>query len=79
MHLEAYVRAVRQRYHKSPDLISEEELRRYFRFIKNVNIAPNYNNRVLFPDGLWLSTEDRGAADYRPPWHTNNPAATLLV
>ena len=36
---EAYVRAVRQlaeHYHKSPDLISEEELRQYFLFIKNV-------------------------------------------
>ncbi len=35
---EAYVRAVRQlaeHYHKSPDLISEEELREYFLFIKN--------------------------------------------
>jgi integrase/recombinase XerD len=36
---EAYVRAVRQlaeHYHKSPDQISEEELRQYFLFIKNV-------------------------------------------
>jgi len=36
---ESYVRAVRQlaeHYHKSPDLITEEELRRYFLFIKNV-------------------------------------------
>jgi site-specific recombinase XerD len=36
---EAYVRAVRQlaeHYHKSPDLISEEELRQYFLYIKNV-------------------------------------------
>ena len=36
---EAYVRAVRQlaqHYHKSPDLISEEELRQYFLHIKNV-------------------------------------------
>jgi len=36
---EAYVRAVRQlaeHYHKSPALISEEELRQYFLFIKNV-------------------------------------------
>lgn len=36
---EAYVRAVRQlaeHYHKSPELISEEELRQYFLFIKNV-------------------------------------------
>lgn len=35
---EAYTRAVRQlaeHYHKSPDLISEEELRQYFLFIKN--------------------------------------------
>src|SRR5712692_5033483 len=36
---EAYVRAVRQlaqHYHKSPDLISDEELRQYFLYIKNV-------------------------------------------
>ena len=36
---EAYVRALRQlaeHYHKSSDLISEEELRQYFLFIKNV-------------------------------------------
>ena len=36
---EAYVRAVRQlaeHFHKSPDLISEEELRQYFLHIKNV-------------------------------------------
>ena len=34
-----YVRAVRllaQHYHKSPDLISEEELRQYFLYVKNV-------------------------------------------
>jgi len=36
---EAYVQAVRQlaaHYHKSPDQISEEELRQYFLFLKNV-------------------------------------------
>ena len=36
---EAYVRAVRQlaqHYHKSPDLVSEEELRQYFLHMKNV-------------------------------------------
>jgi len=36
---EAYVRAVRQlaqHYKRSPDLISEEELRQYFLYIKNV-------------------------------------------
>ena len=36
---EAYVRAVRQlseHYHKSPDQITEEELRQYFLYIKNV-------------------------------------------
>jgi integrase/recombinase XerD len=36
---DSYVRAVRQlaeHYHKSPDLLSEEELRQYFLFIKNV-------------------------------------------
>ena len=36
---ESYVRAVRQlaeHYHKAPDLITEEELRQYFLFIKNV-------------------------------------------
>src|SRR5215813_1571324 len=42
---EAYVRAVRQlaeHFHKSPDLISEEELRQYFLHIKNVkNYSPS--------------------------------------
>ena len=36
---EAYVRVVRQlaeHFHKSPDLISEEDLRQYFLFLKNV-------------------------------------------
>ena len=36
---DAYVRAVRQlaeHFHKSPDLINEEELRQYFLYIKNV-------------------------------------------
>jgi len=36
---EAYLRAVRQlaqHYKKSPDLISEEELRQYFLYIRNV-------------------------------------------
>ena len=36
---EVYVRAVRQlaeHYHKPPDLITEEELRQYFLYIKNV-------------------------------------------
>ena len=40
---EAYVRAVRQlaqHYKKSPDLISEEELRQYFLYIKNVKKHP---------------------------------------
>jgi Phage integrase, N-terminal SAM-like domain len=37
--LEAYLRAVRQlaqHYHKSPDLVTEEELRQYFLYIRNV-------------------------------------------
>jgi site-specific recombinase XerD len=36
---ESYVRAVRQlaeHYHKSPDLITEEEVRQYFLYLKNV-------------------------------------------
>lgn len=36
---EAYLRAVRQlaeHYKKSPDLVTEEELRQYFLYIKNV-------------------------------------------
>jgi len=36
---ESYVRAVRQlaeHYHKAPDLITEEELRQYFLFLKNI-------------------------------------------
>jgi site-specific recombinase XerC len=38
---ESYVRAVRQlseHYHKSPELITEEELRRYFLFLKNIKL-----------------------------------------
>ena len=38
---DSYVRAVRQlaeHYHKSPDLISEEELRQYFLYLKNVKL-----------------------------------------
>ena len=38
---ESYVRAVRQlakHYHKSPDLITEEELRQYFLYLKNVKL-----------------------------------------
>jgi site-specific recombinase XerD len=38
---EAYVRAVHQlseHYHKSPDLITEEELRQYFLYLKNVKL-----------------------------------------
>ena len=37
---ELYVRAVHQlaeHYHKSPDQITEEELRDYFLYIKNIN------------------------------------------
>src|SRR5260370_30764153 len=36
---ESYVRAVRQlaeHYHKSPDLITEEELRQYFLYLTNI-------------------------------------------
>jgi len=36
---DSYVRAVRQlaeHYHKSPDLLSEEELRQYFLYLKNI-------------------------------------------
>jgi predicted transcriptional regulator len=35
---DGYVRAVKQlaeHYHKSPDLITEEELRQYFLYLKN--------------------------------------------
>ena len=37
--IEAYVRAVRllsEHYHKTPDQINEEELRRYFLYNKNI-------------------------------------------
>jgi len=37
--IDAYVRAVRQlseHYHKSPDQITEEELRQYFLYNKNI-------------------------------------------
>jgi hypothetical protein len=48
---ESYVRAVRQlaeHYHKSPELISEEELRQYFLYIKNVKVADIF--RLHGPD-----------------------------
>ncbi|MCA1617024.1 MAG: site-specific integrase [Acidobacteria bacterium] len=44
---EAYTRAVRQlaeHYHKSPDLLTEEELRQYFLFIKN---AKHYSRNTM--------------------------------
>jgi site-specific recombinase XerD len=44
---EAYTRAVRQlaaHYHKSPDQISEEELRQYFLFLKN---AKHYSRNTM--------------------------------
>ena len=48
---EAYVRAVRQladHYHKSPDLITEEELGQYFLYIKNVKkYSRGLDNRHL--------------------------------
>jgi integrase/recombinase XerD len=48
---ESYVRAVRQlaeHYHKSPDLITEEELRQYFLFLCNdKRLAPNTTNVAL--------------------------------
>ena len=49
---EAYVKAVRQlaqHFQKSPDLVSEEELRRYFLHMKNVKkySPPHYHDRAL--------------------------------
>jgi hypothetical protein len=44
---ESYVRAVRQlaeHYHKSPNLITEEELRQFFLFLKNVK---HYSRNTL--------------------------------
>ena len=56
---EAYVRAVRQlaqHYHKSPDLVTEEELRQYFLYIKNVKnySRPNSVGRhsYAYPAGI---------------------------
>lgn len=46
---EAYVRAVRQlaeHYHKSPDRITEEELRDYFLYLKNVKHYSAQNERT---------------------------------
>ena len=53
----AYLRAVRQlaeHYHKSPALITDEELRRYFLFLKNVKryARPTMTIRDLRPQGL---------------------------
>lgn len=52
---EAYVRAVRppaEHYHKSPDVITEEELRQYFLHLMNVKRysrmrAPSRSNSVF--------------------------------
>jgi integrase/recombinase XerD len=41
---ESYLRSVRQlaeHYHKAPDQISEEELRQYFLYLKNVRRVPH--------------------------------------
>ena len=40
--IEAYVRALKllsEHYHKSPDQISEDELRRYFLYNKNIQVS----------------------------------------
>jgi integrase/recombinase XerD len=63
---EAYVRAVRQlaeHYHKSPDLISEEDLRQYFHFIKNVK---DYS-RNTSPSVASSSSLSRRSRKSRPP------------
>ena len=49
---EAYVRAVRQlahHYRKSPDLVTEEELRQYFLHIKNVKNYSRPNSVGVTP------------------------------
>jgi len=65
---EAYVRAVRQlaeHYHKSPDLITEAELRQYFLFLKNTK---HYSrNTAGSPRGqpAWGACDDH--RHLRPP------------
>ena len=51
---ESYVRAVRQlaeHYHKSPELITEEELRQYFLYLKNVK----HYSRKIGPLSTWCA------------------------
>ena len=64
---EAYVRAVRQlaqHFQKSPDLVSEEELRQYFLRMKNVQEvrAAHYHDctlrdQVLLREDAWKTME----------------------
>jgi hypothetical protein len=53
---ESYVRAVHQlaeHYYKAPDLISEEELRQYFLYLKNVKHYAR-NTTTIYSCGLRL-------------------------
>ena len=52
---ENYVGAVRQlaqHYHKSPDLVTEEELRQYFLYIKNVKKYSRATATIMREDNL---------------------------
>jgi Phage integrase, N-terminal SAM-like domain len=69
---EAYVRAVRQlaqHYKKSPDLVTEEELRQYFLYIKNVNkyARPTTTIALRFSDCTALGIGRSTAAGCRAP------------
>ena len=58
---EAYLRAVRQlaeHYHKSPDLVTEEELQQYFLYIKNVKKYSRAPSTIAIR-GIKVSTRKR--------------------
>ncbi|MBU4446510.1 MAG: phage integrase N-terminal SAM-like domain-containing protein [Candidatus Marinimicrobia bacterium] len=59
--IDAYVRAVRQlaeHYHKSPDQITEEELRQYFLYLEEMSMTQQKYPQMVknrFADFLLLS------------------------
>ena len=53
---ECYARAVRQlaeHYHRSPDELTEEDLRQYFLYLTNEQPTPRGRSRSARPTTLW--------------------------
>jgi integrase/recombinase XerD len=66
---EAYVRAVRQlaqHYKKSPDLVTQEELRQYFLYIKNVKKYARPTTTIAPCVGSSSSSSARWTSNGRP-------------